>query len=117
MIDNPSNLPPVTEIEMLEEPVVNATIMTPSEYVGSIMEICQERRGIFVDMNYIEETRASIHYLLPLNEIRGSRFTRSRDDDTDEFVRRLEAKGISTTIRDTRGDEIDAACGQLAALE
>lgn len=53
--------------------------------------------------------------LIPLNEVPGSRFTRSRDADTDEFVRRLEAKGISTTIRDTRGDDIDAACGQLAA--
>ncbi|WP_232677801.1 23S rRNA (adenine(2503)-C(2))-methyltransferase RlmN [Nocardioides sp. R-C-SC26] len=55
--------------------------------------------------------------LIPLNEVPGSQFTRSRDADTDEFVRRLEAKGISTTIRDTRGDEIDAACGQLAASE
>lgn len=53
--------------------------------------------------------------LIPLNEIPDSKYTRSRDEDTDEFVRRLEAKGISTTIRDTRGDEIDAACGQLAA--
>ncbi len=69
MIDNPTNLPPVTEIDWVEEPMVNATIMTPSEYVGSIMEICQERRGVFVDMNYIEGTRASIHYVLPLNEI------------------------------------------------
>lgn len=55
--------------------------------------------------------------LIPLNEVRGSRFTRSRDEDTDEFVRRLEAKGVSTTVRDTRGSEIDAACGQLAAVE
>jgi GTP-binding protein LepA len=69
MIDNPTNLPPVTEIDWIEEPVVNATIMAPSEYVGSIMEICQERRGTFVDMNYIEETRVSIRYVLPLNEI------------------------------------------------
>ena len=53
--------------------------------------------------------------LIPLNEVPGSKYTRSRDEDTDEFVRRLEAKGISTTVRDTRGDEIDAACGQLAA--
>ncbi len=53
--------------------------------------------------------------LIPLNEVPGSRFTRSRDDDTAEFVRRLEARGVPTTIRDTRGDEIDAACGQLAA--
>ncbi len=55
--------------------------------------------------------------LIPLNEVRGSRFTRSRDEDMDEFMRRLEAKGISTTMRDTRGSEIDAACGQLAATD
>ena len=55
--------------------------------------------------------------LIPLNEVPGSKFTRSRDEDMDEFVRRLEAKGISTTIRDTRGSDIDAACGQLAATE
>ncbi len=55
--------------------------------------------------------------LIPLNEVPGSKYTRSRDEDMDEFVRRLERRGISTTIRDTRGDEIDAACGQLAALE
>ncbi|CAB4704193.1 MAG: 23S rRNA (adenine(2503)-C(2))-methyltransferase RlmN [Actinobacteria bacterium] len=55
--------------------------------------------------------------LIPLNEIQGSRFTRSRDEDMDEFVRRLESKGVPTTVRDTRGSEIDAACGQLAALE
>ncbi len=55
--------------------------------------------------------------LIPLNEVPGSKFTRSRDEDMDEFVRRLEAKGISTTIRDTRGSDIDAACGQLAASE
>ncbi len=69
LIDNPSNLPPVTEIEQMEEPVVNAYIMTPSEYVGSIMEICQERRGVFIDMNYIEGSRVRLHYELPLNEI------------------------------------------------
>ncbi|HMY09131.1 MAG TPA: 23S rRNA (adenine(2503)-C(2))-methyltransferase RlmN, partial [Marmoricola sp.] len=55
--------------------------------------------------------------LIPLNEVPGSGFTRSRDEDTAEFVRRLEARGISTTVRDTRGSDIDAACGQLAALE
>jgi GTP-binding protein LepA len=69
LIDNPSNLPPVTDIDLLEEPMVKATIMTPSDYVGSIMEICQERRGIFVDMNYIEASRVRLHYTLPLNEI------------------------------------------------
>ncbi|MCW2785869.1 MAG: rRNA m(2)A-2503 methyltransferase [Marmoricola sp.] len=55
--------------------------------------------------------------LIPLNAVPGSQFTRSSDEDTDEFVRRLEAKGISTTVRDTRGSDIDAACGQLAAVE
>ena len=69
MIDNPSNMPPATEIDWIEEPVVNASIMSPAEYVGSIMEICQERRGTFVDMSYIEETRVSLRYVLPLNEI------------------------------------------------
>ncbi|GAA4695346.1 23S rRNA (adenine(2503)-C(2))-methyltransferase RlmN [Nocardioides nanhaiensis] len=53
--------------------------------------------------------------LIPLNEVPGSRFTRSREEDMDEFVRRLEARGVPTTVRDTRGSEIDAACGQLAA--
>ena len=69
LIDNPSNLPPATEIESMEEPVVNANIMTPSAYVGTIMELCQEKRGIFVDMKYLEETRVEMHYILPLNEI------------------------------------------------
>ena len=69
MIDNPSNLPPVTEIEYMEEPMVNANIMTPSQHVGTIMELCQDKRGIFQDMDYIEETRVSMHYILPLNEI------------------------------------------------
>ena len=69
LIDNPSNLPPVTEIESMEEPVVNANIMTPSAYVGTIMELCQEKRGIFVDMKYLEETRVEMRYILPLNEI------------------------------------------------
>jgi len=69
VIDNPSDLPPATRIEWLEEPMVDAHIMTPSEYVGAIMELCQEKRGIFTDMKYLEETRVSIHYVLPLNEI------------------------------------------------
>ena len=69
LIDNPSNLPSATEIESMEEPMVDANIMTPSAYVGTIMELCQEKRGIFVDMKYIEETRVEMHYILPLNEI------------------------------------------------
>ncbi len=68
-IDNPSNLPPVTEIDYMEEPMVRATIMSPSDYVGTIMELCQEKRGVFENMTYIEDSRVSIHYVLPLNEI------------------------------------------------
>ena len=60
MIDNPTNLPPVTEIAYMEEPMVRATIMSPSEYVGTIMELCQDKRGVFEDMKYIEEGRVNI---------------------------------------------------------
>jgi len=68
-ISNPTNLPPAVEIESMEEPIVNAKIMTPSEYVGAIMELCQERRGTYKDMEYIEEKRVLMTYELPLNEI------------------------------------------------
>ena len=69
LLDNPSNMPNVAEIEYMEEPVVEAHIMTPSEYVGTIMELCQDKRGVFKDMTYIEEDRVNIKYELPLNEI------------------------------------------------
>ncbi len=68
-IDNPSGLPSVQTIDRIEEPFVNATIMTPTEYVGSVMDLCQKKRGIFVDMQYIEETRVVLHYNIPLLEI------------------------------------------------
>ena len=68
-IDNPSNLPNAAEIDFMEEPMVKANIMTPSEYVGAIMELCQSRRGEFIDMTYIEESRVNMKYELPLNEI------------------------------------------------
>ncbi|MDD4075803.1 MAG: translation elongation factor 4, partial [Eubacteriales bacterium] len=68
-IDNPSNLPNAAEIAYMEEPMVEAHIMTPSEYVGTIMELCQQKRGVFIDMTYMEETRVNIKYELPLNEI------------------------------------------------
>ncbi|NTV90158.1 MAG: elongation factor 4 [Clostridiales bacterium] len=68
-IDNPTNLPPVTLIEKMEEPIVKASIMTPTEYVGSIMELAQERRGIYKDMSYLDEGRVTLSYELPLNEI------------------------------------------------
>lgn len=68
-ITNPTNLPDPTEIEFMEEPVVKASIITPSDYVGSVMELCQNRRGTFIDMQYIETTRAVLNYYIPLNEI------------------------------------------------
>jgi len=68
-LDNPTNLPNPSEIASMEEPFVSATIMTPTDYVGNIMELCQERRGVFIDMKYLDETRVSIHYDMPLNEI------------------------------------------------
>ena len=69
MIDNPTHYPDPSVIAQAEEPITNAHIYAPSEYVGNIMELCQERRGVFKDMHYIEETRVDIHYELPLNEI------------------------------------------------
>ncbi|MDY3249374.1 MAG: translation elongation factor 4 [Candidatus Choladocola sp.] len=68
-LTNPSNLPDQSEIEYMEEPVVSAEIMVTTEFIGSIMELCQERRGIYEGMEYIEETRALLKYTLPLNEI------------------------------------------------
>lgn len=68
-IDNPANLPPITEIASMEEPIVKASIMTPTEYIGSIMELCQGNRGEFVNMEYMDETRVNLHYVLPLNEV------------------------------------------------
>ena len=68
-IDNPTNYPDPTEIRAAEEPMANAHIYSPSEYVGSIMELCQERRGVYKDMTYIEADRVDLHYVLPLNEI------------------------------------------------
>lgn len=69
MIQNPTNLPPVQEISYIEEPMVKADIMIPKEYVGSIMELCQERRGKMIHMEYITETRVQLHYEMPLNEV------------------------------------------------
>ena len=69
VIDNPSNYPDPSVIAVAKEPMVQAHIYTPSDYVGSIMELCQNRRGVFVDMKYLDETRVDLHYKLPLNEI------------------------------------------------
>ena len=68
-ISNPTNLPAPQEIDFMEEPIVSASIMTPKEFVGSIMELCQERRGNYLDMKYLDETRVTLEYDLPLNEI------------------------------------------------
>jgi len=68
-IDNPSNFPTGDEVEEVSEPIVNASIICPTEYVGSIMELCQDRRGTYKDMKYIDTNRAELHYILPLNEI------------------------------------------------
>ena len=68
-IYNPADLPPTTEISYMEEPIVTANIMTPKEYVGNIMDICQNRRGIFIDMKYLDENRVTLVYDMPLNEI------------------------------------------------
>ena len=68
-LTNPSNLPEQTEIDYMEEPMVKAEIMVTSEFIGAIMDLCQERRGIYQGMEYIEETRAVLRYHLPLNEI------------------------------------------------
>ncbi|MDK2801933.1 MAG: translation elongation factor 4 [Oscillospiraceae bacterium] len=68
-VDNPTNYPTLDKISLAEEPVVNASILSPSEYVGNIMDLCQDRRGIFKDMSYIDDTRVEIKYVLPLNEI------------------------------------------------
>ena len=68
-IDNPTNYPDPALIQTAEEPMVKANILSPSEYVGNIMELCQDRRGIFKDMKYLDDTRVELHYELPLNEI------------------------------------------------
>ena len=68
-LDNPANMPNPTEIASMSEPFVAADIMTPSEFVGNIMELCQERRGTFIDMKYLDEKRVTLHYKMPLNEI------------------------------------------------
>ena len=68
-LTNPSNMPDPSEIEYMEEPIVNAEIMVNTEYIGAIMTLCQERRGVYLDTKYLEDTRAVLHYELPLNEI------------------------------------------------
>ncbi len=68
-IDNPANYPSPDEISIAEEPIVKGNIITPTDYMGGIMELCKERRGIFIDMKYLDKSRVELHYILPLNEI------------------------------------------------
>ncbi len=68
-VDNPSNYPSPDEIACAREPIVKASIITPTDYVGGIMDLCQDRRGVFIDMKYIDTSRVELHYELPLNEI------------------------------------------------
>ena len=69
VIENPTHLPPVTEIDYMEEPIINASILTPPDFVGPIMELCQFKRGVYKDMVYLDKTRVELKYVLPLNEI------------------------------------------------
>ncbi len=69
MIDNPTNYPDPAQIQTAAEPIVKASVYTPTDFIGAIMELCQERRGVFKDMKYLDESRAELHYELPLNEI------------------------------------------------
>lgn len=68
-MDNPTNMPDPSEIDYIEEPIVKCTIMTPKEYVGNLMELCQERRGEYINMEYMDDIRVMLHYRMPLNEI------------------------------------------------
>ena len=95
-VSNPTNLPAPAEIDFMEEPFVNAHIYVPQEYVGAIMELCQDRRGNYVGMTYLDSERADLHYKLPLNEIIYDFFdaikSRSRgyasfDYEMDEYVK------------------------------
>ena len=94
-VDNPSNYPAADVIDTAYEPMVKANIITPTDYVGGLMDLCQDRRGIFVDMKYIDTTRVELHYHLPLNEIiydffdalkSRSRGYASLDYEMDEYV-------------------------------
>ena len=68
-VDNPTNLPDLSTVEYMEEPVASVTVMTPNDYVGAVMEICQEKRGNFKNMEYLDQIRVMLHYEIPLNEI------------------------------------------------
>ena len=69
VLDNPTNMPDPSEIDHMEEPIVDLSVITPRDYVGNIMELCQQRRGTYIDMTYLDETRVDMRYEMPLNEI------------------------------------------------
>ena len=69
MIDNPTKLPNRNDIDEIREPIILATIMSPKEYVGTIMELCQKKRGSFKNINYMDSNRVTVEYILPLSEI------------------------------------------------
>ena len=96
-ITNPTNLPPMTEIDYMEERVVKASIITPKEYVGAVMELCQDRRGTYIDMQYIEETRAVVNYDIPLNEIIYDFFDTLKSRTRGYASLDYEMKGYTTT--------------------
>ncbi len=97
MIDNPALLPNPTEIINIEEPIVKANIMVPSEFVGSVMELCQNKRGLYIDMNYITERRVSLAYTLPLNEILYDFFDKLKSNTRGYASFDYELKGYQTS--------------------
>ena len=112
-IYNPSDLPPQGEIAFIEEPIVTANIITPKDYVGGIMEMCQNRRGIYVDMKYLDENRVSLIYDMPLNEIIYDFFdnlkskTKGYASFDYEFKEYKESKLVRLDIR-VNGENVDA---------
>ncbi|MBR2891549.1 MAG: translation elongation factor 4 [Bacilli bacterium] len=112
-VDNPALMPDATLIKAIEEPIVNATIMVPNDYVGSIMEICQNKRGTFVDMKYIDDTRVSLAYKMPLSEIVYDFFNRLKSTSRGyasldyELGGYQEAKLVKLDIL-VNGDKVDA---------
>ena len=90
-IDNPIHLPPVGEIESIEEPYVKASLILPSEYTGKVMELCTERRGTYVNMEYIDPTRVLLTYELPLSEIIIDFFNQLKAPQKDFFTLKYSA--------------------------
>lgn len=96
-ITNPTNLPEMSEIEHMEEPVVKASIITPTDYVGPVMDLCQNKRGTFIDMQYLETTRVMLNYDIPLNEIIYDFFDALKSRTKGYASLDYELKGYTTT--------------------